>query len=281
MTWHLTNIPKIAHFYWGNDKLSFLRFMSVKSFAKYNPDWKIKIHIPSVVGKVKPTWSSWEQQNVNIKEDFTNEMKNLKCELVSHDFKLHGFDNNAHEVHKADFIRWYLLSTDGGLWSDIDIIYTKPMNCLVENTTSNSNLQVGLVPYTSGGHTIGFLLSSGMNNPFYRCIFDMAKTKFDPNKYQGIGCDLINNNFPHINQLKNRFPNTNFMFLNDKCVYSIMWMNVNMFFDNNIKPPSPHEAIGYHWYAGHPLSQEWDSRLSRDNYKNFSSIICKAISEVD
>ena len=220
MSWNFTKIPKIIHFYWGNEKLSFLRFMSVKSFAKYNPDWTIKVHVPAVLGKVKPTWSSWEQQNVNINEDFMAELKKLNCQLVTHDFSQHGFSNDAHEVHKSDFIRWYLLSTDGGVWSDIDIVYTKSMESLVENVPVNGNVDVALVPYTGGGHTIGFLMSSGNGNAFYRKMYELARKVFDPNQYQGIGCSLINNNFPHLQQLRSIFPRTGFIFLNDKCVYS-------------------------------------------------------------
>ena len=64
--WHLTNIPKIVHFYWGNEKLSYLRYMSVYSFRKLNPDWKIKIHVPGALSMIAPTWGSNEQKNAGI-----------------------------------------------------------------------------------------------------------------------------------------------------------------------------------------------------------------------
>jgi hypothetical protein len=45
MKWELS-VPKMAHFYWGGGKLLYMRFLSIKSFMKYNPDWVVVFHYP-------------------------------------------------------------------------------------------------------------------------------------------------------------------------------------------------------------------------------------------
>ena len=40
------------------------------------------------------------------------------------DFNL---SNEISEVKKSDFLRWHILSTEEGLWSDMDILYLKSM----------------------------------------------------------------------------------------------------------------------------------------------------------
>jgi len=39
----------------------------------------------------------------------------------------------------------------------------------------------------------------------------------------------------------------------------------NSGFDVNTAPP---ETIGYHWYAGHPISQNFNNLLTHENYKD-------------
>ena len=44
-------IPKIAHFYWGNEILPFLRYITIYSFSILNPDWEIKLYLPTKISK--------------------------------------------------------------------------------------------------------------------------------------------------------------------------------------------------------------------------------------
>jgi len=47
----------------------------------------------------------------------------IRCNYQNVDFSLHGFDNNASEVHKSDFLRWYLL-VPLAVWADMDILFS-------------------------------------------------------------------------------------------------------------------------------------------------------------
>ena len=39
-------IPKIFHSYWDGSPLSFLQYLTVKTFQDLNPDWEINLYIP-------------------------------------------------------------------------------------------------------------------------------------------------------------------------------------------------------------------------------------------
>ena len=81
--WHLTKIPKIIHFYWGNEKLSYLRYLSVYSFRKLNLDWQIKIHVPAVLSTDLPAWNTMHQKNIKIDKDYFDRLEELDVEKNS------------------------------------------------------------------------------------------------------------------------------------------------------------------------------------------------------
>jgi hypothetical protein len=280
--WHLTKIPKIAHFYWGGEKLSYLRFWSVKSFQKLNPDWTIKIHVPVVLSKATPAWDTFQQKNVNIRHDYFDKLTDINgVTIVKHDFLDYNFDNNAHEVHKSDFIRWHLLAKYGGLWSDIDILYTEPISCLKENTDSTHAVDTALCPLKPPHkHTVGFMLSC-QGNKFFQYISEQAQSAYNPATYQCMGSDLINNRFKTFDSFVEKFTDHNFIFLNKNCVYPLTSKRIEMFYqtvDSEIKKTLNNTAIiGVHWFAGHPLSQEFENQLTPDNINEYNNLLSTII----
>ena len=76
-------IPKTMKFFWGNETLSWMRYMTLYSFRKLNPDWKIELHLcpPSTI-KYK-TWLDGVQQDFfNFSgRDFTDKLNSLDIEL--------------------------------------------------------------------------------------------------------------------------------------------------------------------------------------------------------
>jgi hypothetical protein len=281
--WHLTKIPQIAHFYWGGEKLSYLRFLSVQSFWQHNPDWEIQVHVPQTLSTAQPAWDSFQQKGVSIAQDYFDQLTDLNVKIIRHDFDEYKFDNQAHEVHKSDFLRWKLLSTVGGLWSDIDILYSRSMTSLAENTSEYQSLDTGLIPLIPPTkHTVGFLLASA-DNRFYQYLSKIARTQYNPNIYQCMGSDLINTNFKTFESLLERFPKQKFAFLNRHCVYSITSKTIDYFYqavDPNVRKKMNHRnVIGYHWFAGHPRSQAFENEFTSDNINKYNNLLTNIIKE--
>jgi hypothetical protein len=267
----------VAHFYWGGGPLSYLRFLSVQSFKKQNSDWKIKVHQPVINSRAPGTWVS------NIKQDFRHQISALDVAVVEHNFDSYGFSNQAHEVHKSDFLRWRLLASEGGVWSDIDIFYTKPIECLEENNLQHANIDVALCPLKPPHkHTVGFMLAS-QNNEFYRYISELALANYNPEVYQCMGSDLINSRFESFESFNHQFPNNQFAFLNKKSVYVITSKTIDQFYqpvDQKLtKKFNNSQVIGYHWFGGHPRSQEFENNLQPNTIKNYNHFLAQAIQE--
>jgi len=279
--WHLTKIPKVAHFYWGGQKLSYLRYWTVKSFQRLNPDWKIIIHVPAVLSNAAPEWDTFQQKNVNIKRDYFNELAAISgVDIVKHDFSSYNFDNNAHEVHKSDFLRWHLLAKHGGVWSDFDILYTAPMSNIKENTDLNQLVDTALCPLKPPHkHTVGFMLSS-QNNVFFQAVGEQARLAYNPAVYQCMGSDLINK-YDTFESFGEAFTSNTFVFLNKNCVYSLTSKDIESFYcdvDQKIqKKMNNTSVIGFHWFAGHPLSQAFENELTEENIDNYSNLLSTII----
>jgi hypothetical protein len=280
--WHLTKIPKIIHFYWGNEKLSYLRYMSVLSFRKLNPEWKIKIHIPLILNTNPPAWNSIHQKNISIDKDYFEELTKLDVEIIKQDFS-EDFDNAAHEVHKCDFLRWKILATEGGVWSDIDILYVKPIDELVENVDEEyqKSIDIFLCSFKKSKHAIGFLMSAG-NNPFYMKMHELSKEAYDETQYQCIGGNLLNTNFHSQAKIRKQFKLRSVVyFINPICVYALQEESIPVFFstptEDTMKLIDEPGVIGFHWYAGHPLAQEFESKFDKDNIDNFENFLTEII----
>ncbi len=274
--WHLKAIPRVAYFYWGNDSLSFLRYLTVFSFKKQNPDWEIKLYRPKIKFQGRKTWKTMECYARFIGKNYLDRLLNMDIDVVEVDFCNLGFNNNVPETFKADFLRWILLSTRGGLWSDFDIIYFKPMKSLYFN--NDTNKQINTVVCRNIYHRIGFLLSSPQND-FYKFVAQQAKRKFNPTEYQSIGSRILNINFPGIGIIENLFPHLNIFNLETDVVYPLNENTIPTVFKVNCSIIKE-KSIGIHWYGGHLESEKWENCLTENNFRNYDNFLCQLIIKV-
>ena len=217
--WYLKNIPRKAHFYWGNKILPFDRFLSVASFAAVNRDWDDCLHTSTAKSdSLDVSWDSLEHKNRsdNKKNSCYWGRAEAVCNIriVEHDLSSLG---DISEVHKSDFLRWELLAEEGGLWSDIDILYFRPMEKLYFNIEKKSTLDIDgfkvdvdpeivsdvvcvcNLPGTAAVNSIGFLMSEPGSKLFRDvCLlrdFFLEKRRI-PNlkrEYQSLGRQVLDN----------------------------------------------------------------------------------------
>ena len=119
-------IPKVFYAYWDGNPLSFLQYLTVKTFKDLNPEWQAVIYMP-VKRFDKITWTTSEQKAPYTGKDYLDRLKQI-AEIRLIDFEEIGFRNDISEVIKSDYLRYWILGTHGGLWSDMDIIYTSPID---------------------------------------------------------------------------------------------------------------------------------------------------------
>lgn len=249
MEWHL-KVPKIFHVYWGGGVLPYIRFLTVKSFMIQNPDWEIMFWYPERPTN-KITWHTGELDYSVKCDNYMSELFKLPIKSTPIDFCKIGFLNDISENFKSDYMRAYLLSTMGGVWSDMDIIYFRPITNLLVNTAENKDIET-FVCISAYGHSNGFLMSSQENKFYEKCLL-LARTNFNPSMYQSIGPTLYNAYFRKLESISKISSVVN---MEMDTVYSHDATYIKELIDGH-PPKFTDRTIGCHWYAGHEQWKEF------------------------
>jgi len=273
--WCLEKIPKRVYFYWGAERMPWLRYLTVHSFVKMNPDWEVILYQPISVTKTN-TWKSTEHEYDIDCPDYSNELKNLNITIKKFDGRDIGIPNEYPEVWKSDFLRWHLLSKYGGFWMDMDIFFNKSMNCFNLNTLENKDLDtivsISKIIAPASFHSIGFM-GGAPNNDYFRYVMSKAlRTKPDFTNYQSIGVVLLNSEFPTVESIRKKFPHLKVDTISFETVYAYYPMKL---IEDIFKPNAPDRlkshSIGIHWYAGHPDAGKFMNKVTHENYRDFAN----------
>jgi len=271
MTWHMKNIPKVAHFYWGSEKMSYMRYMTLYSFKKMNPDWSVKLYVPKELTKEKTWVDSFHQvDTVDYKSeyDYFEKIKELPIKIVSVDFPENI--KKLGEAQKSDYLRWRLLYKEGGLWSDMDILYIRPMNKVYFNNNLNNELDntLSIIP-NGGGHQIGFYLSTPKNTMFKELCF-LSSNKNDVTLYQDLGCELLNQYLGSKENIEEKF-NLKTINVDQSVFYKFDHTKLDKLYSDDVFAEqllSDERVLGIHWYGGASISQEYNNKINHTNYNN-------------
>ena len=270
----MKNIPKIAHFYWGGKILPYLRYMTLKSFQKTNLDWKIILYSPTSRSDHQ-SWLTHEHKCEMVGPDYSDHLKQLGIEQVNIDFNQFGLSNDLPEVIKSDFLRLFLLSTVGGLWSDLDIVYFRPISStFLSDSQYTTYMCYNSMPW--GGikfYSIGFMMASPSNPVFanlHSKALSLLKEKpldeTNPDAYQVIGSTFYN---PYINLKSSFLYNIPMEVVYPVLPFDRIWDIPAKDVLQDIKD----RTIGVHWYAGYPKSGAFQNKLNEATYKEYDNII--------
>lgn len=274
--WKLKKIPKIAHFYWGGANISFLRYISIISFLKFNPDWKINFYIPEKQYKNEFSWNTWEHKELNkdVKNYFDILIQKIKPIIVN--TKELGVGEDCSDIYKSDIFRNKVLSDFGGVWCDFDILFYKPMNYLYFNSDMYSTAD-GAVCIQNDYHSIGFLFSC-IDNLYFYDNYKNLPMHFNKDDYQSLGVSYYNRFYPTVKSIQDKY-NKNFINIDMDVVYPHNCQTIKRVYrdkefqyllDNN-------RSIGIHWYAGHKDSMKLNSTLTHENIKDYNVSITNLI----
>jgi len=271
----MNQIPKLVHLYWGGEDLSYLHFLTVVSLHKTNPDYQIIIHTSKIPSAFKVTWPTHEQQIKYTGINYWFELKQLPYVTINEiDFKkLLNIPNEISDVHKSDFIRLYYLATEGGIWSDFDIIYLKQFNNIELSWTNgfDKNDLNTIICFDGMHYPIGILMSTKGNEYFIKA-FETSKQKFNPQGYQSIGCSMFMGLYKHISDIPKHYPKIKLGNLSMTTFYPINFEVNELLFHEAFKFKGKelikNNTVGIHWYNGHPSSREFCNKFDRSNLIN-------------
>jgi hypothetical protein len=275
-------VPKRIFFYWGNETMSWLRYMTLKSCRFHNPDWEIVLYYCPCNVK-KKTWKEPNQQDFfNYKgDDYLERVSELQIPIKEWEIPVKELTGIS-ASHKSNFFKWNMLATEGGIYADMDILFIKSLDSLYERIKKTD---VGICSYK--WVSIGFLHSNS-NSQFFKDVFNRATKTYTPQHYQcagvqavyslllGRGWSKLKRNADILGLIKNKY-NTNIYNYSMSMLYHYTFQELEHVF--LMQETMPKESIGIHWYAGHPLAQEWNNRLTENNFADYNNTITKYAKE--
>jgi len=275
--WNATQIPKIAHFYWHGEMLSWLRYLTLKTFQIQNPDWELRFYTPKVGYKGQADWEALSKERTGVDgKNYLDEVKkipNTTCIELD-------FNEDTPDVYRSDLLRLKLLGEDGGLWLDMDVISFRPMSEGIFNNAETDTVMS--YSFDRRHYSIGFMLGS-KGNPFYKFLYDKGLANEDPDgslvrRYgdrQRYGIILWNSFFTLPKDIYANFPELNFYNFEFKVCYPYLYNDMDNILEVNA--PLNDDIIAIHYYAGHPLVRPWENLLTPENYKTYDTTLCKCI----
>ena len=263
-------IPKEMNFFWSGSPMSFLRYMTLHSFRMFNPDWKMRLWTCPV--KPDATWNSGEKtDSVDYRgKDYGDKAAGLDIELREVDLPL----KDLPPAYACDLCEWKVLSELGGWFSDMDILYRKPMPEI------DNDVDVVLC-YERSCLGIGLLAGSINNqvwNNVYRVAIQENKTN---NNYQACGVHAIYRAYSFTNTVRamNRVhPDLIIECLSNATVYPFDCSKLQLVWASPTKLPD--SVIGIHWFGGYHESQKYNNRINQNNYRDFNCTISSVLSEI-
>ena len=241
--------------------MSWLQTRTVTTFHELNPDWSITVCVPSArsVSLVKyiPDYGGFDH--------FTSvkEMPFVKIETV--DVNAYGIREDLPDILRSDILRYTLLHEHGGLWSDFDVLWLKPMAAFTSVETlgtpvGDCGATVCFSHDTHGWHNIGVLMARPYH-PLYKNLVDLCREKASALAdhadldHQEFGVRMLDRILPTLRAVQQKYPDVAGVPYATFYPYSIeamekLWIQTDLACLND-------KVMGVHWFNGHPLSKSF------------------------
>jgi len=276
-------IPKIAFTFWEGTQLTYLQYLTIYTFHKFNPSYDIIIYHSTANEQFDHFNNNNAQMsqihpsgyNVNTAKCLTvamfNQIPNVKiininvCEEYNIKF-------NASTIYKADVVRNMKLYEHGGIWIDMDILFLKPISILIHRKSSPIQYFV----YDSTIPT-GLLLSSPKNKCI-EFIAECCKAKI-ANHHLNNDCQQFGPTLWRNCVFNNQSIFTECEILPNNVVYPYMWNEVNLIFKSLVDRIHPN-TVGIHWFNGATDARIYEDQFDINKIDPKLNIFEKCLSEI-
>ncbi len=280
-------IPKNVFLYWGGSKMSYLRYATLATLRKYNPDWRIVLYVrDETVGKTWPTREPVDS-DVYDGDDYRSLIDSLGVEVTPISTREMDLKPGLSDVHVKDILCWRALATEGGVISDMDILYLGSLEQLSDRMGENNT---GLVCYQTVSHwgenrlnylPIAFMASAGNNRLFTDC-YERAKQRVQPLRYTSAGTEVFDGK--NYDQLSADYGDLKFYRIPDQMVYPFacypdieLDLAIAKFWRDDLCGMFPMPCVGLHWYGGSPYSMERQCKITHDKSNRENNTITEIL----
>jgi hypothetical protein len=273
----MKNIPKILHLYWDCTVMTQLQTFTIRSFHSLNPDWKINVYIPSDYTPVKVDFI----KDNKGKDHFYLLRKMQYVNIITVNLEDYGINKALHAQNQADLFRYHILYNEGGVWSDFDVLWIRPiwymdkvfhLGDMEEMTTL-----VCMYELTEKHHNIGVMMSA-KNTDFIKSLIDRSlkiRERLPPDQRntqlyaikQLMGTTMMNELYPELKDITKKFDNVVAIKYETFYPYSIFNLRA-LYMDNDLHYINAN-VMCIHWFCTHPLSKEY---VNNNGYKTNCSM---------
>ena len=258
----MKNIPKICHFLWTKGAaLSWLQLLSIISFRRYNPDWEIVLYLtkqtPGELGvnTYVPDYTGNDYFKLIEKLDY---VKIKEIDLVAE-----GIGLDKHGILASDILRVRLLHELGGVYSDFDTLWLKPMsefkNIHCIGNPGNFETTACFYEFTKGHHNNSNIISESHGAYLQSIIEEQNNIKPPYNDYQVFNSSLLNRKYPDYNSITIAYPRV--LAIDYKTLYPYSTFEMErLFVYEDLTPIEDRGVIGIHWFNGNRLSKLYVNR---------------------
>jgi hypothetical protein len=238
-----------------------MHYLTILSFAKFNPDFRIIIYTTNTKSNLI-TWNTHEhkQQYTNL-YDF-NKLKDIPgVEIIYIDVNSEiDYSGELSPVWKSDIIRIKKLYDHGGFYIDFDTLFINK----IPDSLINLPNDIGLNTY-HGAINNAFIVSRPRGvviKHIYDAILNILKTNSIDNTYMLFGSTLIT---PLI--FKNKILNNLTYFIPNVMTCPYLWNEMGKLFCSNIDQTND-STFCIHWYNGDHTSRQYCSTFTPDTEIN-------------
>ena len=263
------DVPKVANFFWTGAPLSWLRSLTIQSFADTNPDYEIRLwqmNQPALISYRK-RWKTAETLDYLNYDgpDFTGDLRKCKVDIREY-IPIHPrvLPPNFH----CELWRWATAFADGGWFFDMDFLFVDKL------PETKSSLVVCL---SESQLTVGaFACIPGLR--FFRDVWFRADKSTDIMDYQAAGSVAWANTLGGSSEVSGR--NWESLFkqqyeLEPQCLplrafYPTDWRSIDLLWKPAMPLSLPAETVALHWFGGSPESQKWNAMLTPGNVGHYN-----------
>jgi hypothetical protein len=268
-------IPRRALFFWGNERMSWLRAQTIVTFCKYHPEWSVHLYEPRDY-TLDVGWSTDEQQDTMKYSggDYSYLLDDLPLKRHRVDFS-GAVIHSLGPVQRSDIWRYAQL-IEGGVYLDMDIIWVRSIDPLID-MLDEGRIDVA-INYEEAWEMFASIamLMATPNNAFFTYVAKMAQHLVDEHHYQSAGVRMFDALFGDYTLMCERFPDLRFANLPLRMIMPAMWHQVHRLYEVSDQE-IPGDIYGVHWFAGAAISQYWNNRIGPNNYRERNSLVSRAL----
>ncbi|KKL50753.1 hypothetical protein LCGC14_2302330, partial [marine sediment metagenome] len=280
------SVPKRAIFFWGADKMSWLRYMTLWTFRQCNPGWRMQLY-RAPQRRFEKYWTE------RVQQDFFRYTGPNYLDLLPDISGLEVIDwepppapgmRKAGPSHLSNIFKWQQMAEEGGVYVDMDIVCVRPLTEWYKLIEKGSSL---CWRSEKRYFSIGLLGSQG-NSQFYQDVLRNAIKCFSAKVYQSVGVETLYRLYrkvgkpggPNVWQrIVRSYPEERFVNFKMHHVYPWDSTQVAHMFQRELTV-IPKATWGIHWYAGHPIAQKANNHLDERTVWSHRSTVAHFLREM-